>query len=107
LFAGAPEDEIGGKRIQGSAYVFARSGAAWSATETHRSDSAASEVFGLALAYDGALLIGCRFAKVSGINQRGAVYVLNHPRQITTCGILNAEINGRKLIVAARTLNRL
>ena len=74
---GADNDNVSGNAYQGSAYIFTRSGAAWS-QQAHltASDGAAEDFFSLSVALSGdTALVGAPDDNVSGNNQQGSAYV--------------------------------
>lgn len=74
---GAPYADEGGNSDQGAAYVFEFSGGSWtSAGRLTAPDGAADDVFGRAVAVDGAtLLVGAAGASIDGNAMQGAAYV--------------------------------
>jgi FG-GAP repeat len=77
IIAGAPLDDVGATPDQGSAYTFARTGAA-ARTETAKltaSDGAASDFFGISVAIDGDTIIaGAPLDDVDANLNRGSAY---------------------------------
>ncbi len=77
--AGACYADVGGNNEQGAAYVFTRSGAAWTQQEKLvAADGAAGDYFGISvsLSSDGYTAIaGAYLADVAGDDDRGAAYV--------------------------------
>ncbi|MBN1976554.1 MAG: FG-GAP repeat protein, partial [Anaerolineae bacterium] len=74
---GAPYDEVGANYAQGSAYVFTRSGAAWTQqVKLTASDGAASEQFGASVALAGdTALVGAYGDGVGANDGQGSAYV--------------------------------
>ena len=76
---GAPYKVIAGRKNQGAAYVFTRSGTTWSQmTRLSAVDGAANDLFGksVALSSDGTtLLIGANGKDINNLNTQGAAYV--------------------------------
>ncbi len=74
---GARAADIGTTLNQGSAYVFVRSGSAWSLQQRlTASDGAAGDEFGYSVAVAGdTVLVGARYADIDNKANQGAVYV--------------------------------
>ena len=74
---GAAGSDVGGAESQGAAYVFVRSGDAWTQqAKLTAPDGAAGDEFGFAAAIAGdTIVVGARFAAIDGINGHGAAYV--------------------------------
>ena len=74
---GSYGDDVGGNADQGSAYVFTRSGTAWSQqTKLTASDGAANDGFGLSVALSGdTALMGAYGDDVGGNADQGSAYV--------------------------------
>ena len=74
---GVPYDNIGAKADQGSAYVFTRSGTAWThQTTLTASDGAAGDVFGYSVAISGdTIVVGAVTDTVGTTSKQGSVYV--------------------------------
>jgi len=77
--AGAYSADVGGNTNQGAAYVFTRSGTAWTQQEKlTAADGAASDYFGYAVALSGdgdTAIVGAYQADVGGNTNQGAAYV--------------------------------
>ena len=75
---GAPADGVGSNPRQGSAYVYVRSGSAWTQQQKlNASDGIANDEFGYAVAIQGdTIFVGRHFTQVgNNARTRGAVYV--------------------------------
>ena len=74
---GALLHDVDGKSAQGAAYVFVRTGGAWSQqAELIASDGAAGDWFGVSVALSGeTALIGARSRDIDGKSDQGAAYV--------------------------------
>lgn len=74
---GASWADINGKRNQGTAYVFVRTGTTWSQqTKLTADDGAADDEFGRCVALSGdTALIGASWANIDGKNNQGTGYV--------------------------------
>jgi len=74
---GAGGSDVGGNDSQGAAYVYVRSGGAWTQQiKLTASDGAAADEFGFAVSISGdTIIVGSRFVNADGINGRGAAYV--------------------------------
>ncbi|MBS1796079.1 MAG: FG-GAP repeat protein, partial [Acidobacteria bacterium] len=74
---GAYVGTVGANAVQGSAYVFVRSGAAWSQQQKlTAADGAAGDQFGWSVAISGNIIIvGARFDDVGFNNDQGSTYV--------------------------------
>jgi MYXO-CTERM domain-containing protein len=68
---------VGGKSAAGAAYVFVRSGTAWTQqAKLSAADAAADDSFAESVAIDGdTVLVGAPYADIMGDGDRGAVYV--------------------------------
>lgn len=77
VVVGAAGADIDGAESQGAAYVFVRSGDAWTQqAKLVAPDGAAADEFGFAAAISGdTIVVGARFAAIDGINGHGAAYV--------------------------------
>src|SRR5262249_37417000 len=77
VVVGASGDTFGAGTNQGSAYVFARSGAVWTQQQKlFANDGAAVDQFGLSVALSGdTALVGAPFADVGANVDQGAAYV--------------------------------
>ena len=77
---GAYGDDVGANSDQGSAYVFARSGATWKQqAKLVAADGAASDHFGWSVALDGdAVLVGAYADNVGAASDQGSAYVFTH-----------------------------
>jgi hypothetical protein len=86
IAVGADGDNIGANLEQGSAYVFARSGTAWSQqAKLTASDGAFGDSFGSSIAIDGdTVLAGSDFADVGGRANQGAAYAFGREGTIWT-----------------------
>ncbi|MGH9838494.1 MAG: putative Ig domain-containing protein [Blastocatellia bacterium] len=77
VVVGAGNDTIGGNTVQGSAYVFVRSGARW--TEQQQltaNDGAAFDNFGASVALSGdTVVVGAPFKRIGVNSTQGAAYV--------------------------------
>ncbi len=74
---GASFDDVGANVDQGSAYVFTRSGTAWTQqAQLTAAGGAASDGFGCSVAHDGdTALVGAYLVDVRGTSNQGAAYV--------------------------------
>jgi hypothetical protein len=74
---GADYGQVGGNAAQGSAYVFTRSGIAWSLQQKlTASDGAANDHFGVSVALDGGTaLVGAPMDRVGANTNQGSAYV--------------------------------
>jgi len=74
---GAAGADIDGAESQGAAYVFVRSGDAWTQqAKLTAPDGAPADEFGFAAAISGdTIVVGARFAAIDGINGHGAAYI--------------------------------
>jgi hypothetical protein len=77
VVVGAYDDDTPGGRDAGSAYVFVRSGSAWSeAQKLVASDGRRGDLFGIAVSISGdTLAVGASFDDTSGGRDAGSVYV--------------------------------
>ncbi len=77
VVVGAYHDDIGNKLNQGSAYVFVRSGGAWSEQQKLTAgDGDQQELFGNAVGISGdTVVVGAQFHSVGGRSSQGAAYV--------------------------------
>ncbi|MDO8749562.1 MAG: prepilin-type N-terminal cleavage/methylation domain-containing protein [Dehalococcoidia bacterium] len=77
IVVGAFAADVGGNTYQGSAYVFVRSGGAWSQqAKLTASDGAAHDHFGLSVAISGdTAVVGANGADVGGNTAQGSAYV--------------------------------
>jgi hypothetical protein len=73
---GAPQHTVGSKWYQGSAYVFVRSGGAWTPqAQLLASDGAAGDLLGTVALSGGTALVGARHHTVGANTGQGAAYV--------------------------------
>ncbi len=111
VVVGANNDEIGGNRDQGSAYVFTRSfasnGAAWAQQQRLiANDGAAGDVFGASLAFSGdTLVVGASLDGIDTNRAQGSAYVFVSPARPSVAIVSAASFLGTSLatesIVAA------
>ena len=112
VVVGAQQDEVGLNPLQGSAYVFVRSGKSWAQQAkltAPASDGGARELFGRSVATNGDVVaVGAHFDEPGG----GAVYVFNRsantwgkPTRLTATGAslhgLTIGLSGNSLIAGA------
>lgn len=87
VVVGAPFAEIGGKDVQGAAYVFVRPPTGWAGnlTQTAKltaSDGATGDEFGASVAVSGAtVIVGAPFAAIGSKYAQGAAYVFVNTTQ--------------------------
>ncbi len=76
IIVGAPAHDVNGVNDQGGAYVFARTGNAWSQQQIlTASDGSVGNVFGNSVAISGnQIVVGAHLAYVDGIEQQGKAY---------------------------------
>jgi len=89
ILAGAPDDDIGGKFDQGSAYVFTRSGAVWTQQQKlTANDGAAVDFFGSAVALSGdTIVVGAEDDEIgegAGNLGQGSAYVFTRGGAVWT-----------------------
>jgi len=81
LVIGAAETAVGGNVAQGVAYVFTKTGAAWTqAAELVESAGATDDGFGSSVAISGnTIVVGAQGATIGGNASQGAAYVFTEP----------------------------
>jgi len=81
MVIGAAETAVGGNVAQGVAYVFTKTGAAWTqAAELVESAGATNDGFGSSVAISGnTIVVGAQGATIGGNASQGAVYVFTEP----------------------------
>jgi uncharacterized delta-60 repeat protein len=100
IIVGAPAHDVNGVNDQGAAYVFTRTGNAWSQQQIlTASDGSVGNVFGNSVAISGnQLVIGAHLAYVNGVQQQGKAYRF---ARLATTWLPVAAPDGRPFLTAA------
>ena len=113
MVVGAPGATVGGNNSQGAAYVFTKSGAAWTQTaKLIAADGAAGDDFGSSVSISGnTLVVGANLATVGGNNSQGAAYVFTESgaawtqtAKLTTSGGASYDEFGTSVSVSGNTV---
>jgi uncharacterized delta-60 repeat protein len=100
IIVGAPAHDVNSVNDQGAAYVFTRTGNAWSQQQIlTASDGSVGNVFGNSVAISGnQLVIGAHLAYVNGVQQQGKAYRF---ARLATTWLPVAAPDGRPFLTAA------